>query len=75
MKKSVFVFSTLTYTQRGREALKRRGIHTQIIRTPLQYRNGSCGYSLIVVNRVEESIEILKAMNIPVQGVYPADLE
>ncbi|WP_449075467.1 DUF3343 domain-containing protein, partial [Ruminococcus sp.] len=75
MKKAVFVFGTLTYTQRGREALRRRGILTKIIRTPVQYRNGSCGYSLLVINRVDESVEILRAMNIPVQGVYPADLE
>lgn len=75
MKKTVFVFGTLTYTQRGREALRWRGILTKIIRTPVQYRNGSCGYSLLVINRVDESVEILRAMNIPVQGVYPADLE
>lgn len=75
MKKTIFVFNTLTYTQRGREALRRRGIRTQIIRTPAQLREGSCGYSLLVLNRVDESIEILKAMNIPVQGVYPADIE
>lgn len=58
----------------------KRGIATawnsyKIIRTPVQYRNGSCGYSLLVINRVDESVEILRAMNIPVQGVYPADLE
>lgn len=75
MKKAVFVFGTLTYTQRGRESLRRRGILTKIIRTPVQYRNGSCGYSLLVINRADESVEILRAMNIPVQGVYPADLE
>lgn len=73
MKKAVFVFGTLTYTQRGREALRRRGVRTQIIRTPLEYRNGSCGYSLLVLGRVDESVEILRAVNIPVQGVYPAD--
>ena len=55
--------------------MRRRGIPTKIIRTPVQYRNGSCGYSLLVINRVDESVEILRAMNIPVQGVYPADLE
>ena len=60
MKKAVFVFGTLTYTQRGREALRRRGILTKI---------------MLVINRVVESVEILRAMNIPVQGVYPADLE
>ena len=75
MKKAVFVLGTLTYTRRGREALRRRGILTKIIRTLVQYRNGSCGYSLLVINRVDESVEILRAMNIPVQGVYPADLE
>lgn len=73
MEKSIFVFNTLTYTQRGREALRRRGIKTQIIRTPEKYRNDSCGYSLLVFDRVGDSKEILKAVNIPVQGVYPAD--
>lgn len=75
MEKAIFVFGTLTFTQRGREALRRRGIRTQIIRTPAEYRNGSCGYSLLVLNRLEESEEILRAMNIPVQGIYPADLD
>lgn len=75
MKKAIFVFSTLTFTQRGREALRRRGIRTQIIRTPAEYRSGSCGYSLLVINRIDESKEILRAMNIPMQGIYPADIE
>ena len=75
MNKAIFVFNTLTYTQRGREALRRRGIGTKIIRTPAQYRSGSCGYSLLVIGRIEEGTEILRAMNIPVQGVFPADLE
>lgn len=75
MNKAIYVFNTLTYTQRGREALRRRGIGTKIIRTPAKYRSESCGYSLLVTNRIEESTEILRAMNIPVQGVFPADLE
>ena len=75
MNKAIFVFNTLTYTQRGREALRRRGIGTKIIRTPAQYRSGSCGYSLLAAGRIEESIEILRAMTLPVQGVFPADLE
>lgn len=67
------IFHSMTTLMRAREALRRHGVMSRIIRTPSHLRGGSCGSSLLVRRDFDRAMEILKRHRIPVSGVSEVD--
>lgn len=45
-----FTFHSVTQAQRGLEELLRRGIYTELIRSPKKFSSAGCGYALKVLS-------------------------
>ena len=73
MNKNIIIFSSQTYALKSRELLKKNNIKSSIIRTPVNIKVSSCGYSLYVPDRLSEALKIIRNSNIAVLGVYAVD--
>lgn len=71
MKHYFITFRSVTYAQRGEQALNRVGINCKIQRAPRMMEERGCGYSLSIGSMdVFRGIEVLKAQQIPFRKVY-----
>ena len=73
MNKNIVVLSSQTYAFKGRELLKRKGIHSKIIRIPSNINISSCGFGLLIPQNIEEAINLLNQHKISVLGVFSSD--
>ncbi len=69
MENRLIMLMNITVAVKAKNILSRAGIHGYIEKTPQYNNKSSCGYSVLVNNRVEEALKILKANNITVLGV------
>ncbi len=60
--------SSITYAMKGKSVLAQMGIRSDIVRTPSDSRNSSCGYSLFVPKKTDEAQKILEENGINVVG-------
>ncbi len=74
MENKLIMFSSMTPMMRGRELLRRHGIHGVTVRTPAHLRRGSCGYSLrLSAESAERAVELLRKNRIPFDGAATVD--
>ncbi|MGN0504092.1 MAG: putative Se/S carrier-like protein [Ruminococcus sp.] len=69
MENRLIMLMNITVAVKARNILSNAGIHGYVQKTPQFNNKSSCGYSVLVNNRVEEALKILKANNINVLGV------
>lgn len=74
MNHNLILFHSMTSVLKGREALRRRGITSRVIRTPSGLRRGSCGYSLLIRRRFDEALRIIEDAHIPTAGAAAVDM-
>ena len=60
--------SSVTQAMRARDILKTQGIFSKVHRIPAHKGQGACSYGLLLRNRLEEAVEILKDNNIKISG-------
>ncbi len=76
MKNNIIMFGSVTLAMKSRDLLKNHGISSKLIRTPMQFRNRSCGYSLVVsANDKEYAIDLISHNRIPILGVNAVDMQ
>ena len=73
MNPYLILFHSMTSVLKGREALRRRGISSRVIRTPAQLRRRSCGYSLRVRVNPDEALDIIHNAGVQTVGTAAAD--
>lgn len=73
MNPSLILFYSMTAVLKGREALRRRGIFSRVIRTPAALRRRSCGYSLQVRTDINEALDIIHNAGVQTAGTAAAD--
>ena len=59
MENNLIMFNSITLAMRAREILGKNNVFSRLIRTPLNLKNRSCGYSLFVKSDFAKAIEIL----------------
>lgn len=67
--KNLIMVTSVTYAMKAKEVLIRRGIRSDIVRTPKHRSPTGCGYSLYVPKRTDEAVGILNSAGIKVLGV------
>lgn len=72
--KNLIMFSSVTPVMRSREILSKHGIIAKVVRTPMNLRNKSCGYSLLINNDFDNAVDILGRFQIPILGTATVDL-
>lgn len=73
MQNNLLLFGSMTAVMKARELLRRNGIRSLTIRTPAEYRRGSCGYSLLVKDDFDKAHSIVRQHNLPLYGVAAVD--
>ena len=72
--KNLIMFTSVTPVMRSREILRRHRINAKVVRTPMNLRNKSCGYSLLINNDFDNAVDILGRFQIPFLGTAAVDL-
>lgn len=66
MKSFFITFRSITYAQRGEQALLRAGVKCRMRRTPKWMEERGCGYGVEVrLSNLEEGLRILKQQQVP----------
>ena len=66
MKSYFITFRSITYAQRGEQALTRAGFRTRLRRTPRWMEERGCGYGVeAALSTLDEGLEILRRQQIP----------
>lgn len=68
MGKPLIIMGSITQAMKARDILSKRGIKSEIIRTPRRDVVGSCNYSVYVRNDPDRAEEILIENRIKVLG-------
>lgn len=71
MKKYVIATGTVTHAIKGREVLKKRGIHAETERMKNGLENYGCGYGIVTGGNIEETEKILKDNNVKILKILP----
>lgn len=66
--KNLIMLTSITYAMKAKDVLIRRGIRSDIVRTPKHNSPTGCGYSLYVPRRFNEAVDILNSSGIKVVG-------
>lgn len=69
MENRFIMFQNITVAVKARNILGSHGIHAYVQKTPVKGNNPSCGYSVIVNNRVEDALKILSSHGVSILGV------
>ena len=75
MENNLIMFNSVTLAMRAREILGKNNVFSRLIRTPLNLKNRSCGYSLFVKSDFAKAIEILSRNGIAYIGTAAVDAE
>ena len=71
MKFYYITFRSVTYAQRGEQALQKAGIRCTLLRTPKWMEEQGCGYSLrLWISDPEPALRILTRFQIPMRKTY-----
>lgn len=66
--KNLIMLTSITYAMKAKEILIRRGIRSDIVRTPKHTSPTGCGYSLFVPNKFNEAVSIINSAGIKIVG-------
>ena len=75
MENNLIMFNSVTLAIRAREILGKNNVFSKLIRTPMNLKNRSCGYSLFVKSDFAKAIEILSRNGIAYIGTAAVDAE
>ena len=76
MKNGMIMFRSITFAQRGQQALSAAGIRALLRRTPRQLEERGCGYGLLVEeNRLQQAVDLLVRRSVEYKKVYNGDWE
>ena len=75
MENNLIMFNSVTLAMRAREILGKNNVFSSLIRTPVNLRNRSCGYSLFVKSDFAKAIEILSKNRITYIGIASVDAQ
>ena len=64
---------SITGAQRGQQLLARAGIRSSVVRTPAQFSDSGCGYSLQIYGGAARAREILEQAGIALPARYGMD--
>lgn len=73
MDDNLIMLSSVTLAMKSREILKRNGMFSKVVRTPISLKTNSCGYSLSVPKNINKALQILMGNGIPVLGTNAVD--
>ncbi len=60
--------SSVTQAMKARDILRKHGISSKIHRIPAVKGKGACSYGLLINNKLDKAVEILRNNNIKVTG-------
>lgn len=75
MENNLIMFNSVTLAMRAREILGKNNIFSRLIRTPMNLKNRSCGYSLFVKSDFSKAIDVLSRNGIAYIGTAAVDAE
>ncbi len=75
MENNLIMFNSVTLAMRAREILGKNNVFSSLLRTPMNLKNRSCGYSLFVKSDFAKAIEILSRNGIAYIGTAAVDAE
>ena len=75
MENNLIMFNSVTLAMRAREILGKNNVFSSLLRTPMNLKNRSCGYSLFVKSDFAKAIEILSRNGIAYIGTAAVDVE
>ena len=73
MNKNLIMFSSQTLVLRSKNILDKHNLSSKIIRTPADLRGKSCGFSLLIKDNFDYSMDILGRFQIPITGTAVVD--
>ena len=73
MENNLIMFYSVTLAIRARDLLAKNKISSRIIRTPVNLRKRSCGYSLYVNNNFGKAVELISRNGIAYIGTAAVD--
>lgn len=68
MEDNLIMFGSVTLAMKSRDVLSRRGMQSRLMRTPVQLKTNSCGYSLFVPYEFDKALQIIGSSGITVLG-------
>ncbi|MEE1319408.1 MAG: DUF3343 domain-containing protein [Ruminococcus sp.] len=74
MENNLIMFSSVTLAMRAKDLLNKNRIMCKVIRTPVNLRNRSCGYSVLVTNNFQFAMDLISSNRIPVLGIAAVDI-
>ena len=74
MENNLIMFSSVTLAMRAKDLLNKNRIMYKVIRTPVNLRNRSCGYSVLVTNNFQFAMDLISSNRIPVLGIAAVDI-
>jgi len=69
MARQFISVSSITYAMKGKSILRNHGIYADIMKTSKINDQKGCGYSLVLVKRVDEAVKILQENNINILSI------
>ena len=75
MENNLIMFNSVTLAMRARDILGINNVFSRLIRTPMNLKNRSCGYSILVTSDFEKAVEILSRNGIAYIGTAAVDAE
>lgn len=75
MENNLIMFNSVTLAMRARDILGKNNVFSRLIRTPLNLKNRSCGYSLFIKSDFSDAIDILSRNGIVYIGTAAVDAE
>lgn len=73
MDNNIIMFNSVTLAMKGRNILLKNNIFSKLIRTPMNLRMKSCGYSLYIDNNFDKALSIIRSNGISISGVAAVD--
>lgn len=71
--KNLIMMASITYAMKAKEVLSKKGIRSEIVRTPRNAVRAGCGYSLYVPKNFSRAVSIIKASGIKITGIIGED--
>ncbi|MBQ5566108.1 MAG: DUF3343 domain-containing protein [Clostridia bacterium] len=62
--KNLIMMNSITSVMRAKEIIAKKGLRSQIVRTPKSLAKNGCGYSLYVPFEISKAQEIIRASGI-----------
>lgn len=66
--KNLIMMTSITNAMKAKDVLSKKGIRTEIVRTPKRKTKSGCGYSLYVPKNFTKAVSIIKASGIRIMG-------